>query len=390
MRLHDSSKPQSQQRKGATLILMVALILVVGGMVAFAVDVGWMYLVRAQLQSAVDAGAIAASMQFQNDPDDVNDAVEKAKEFVQRNRVGWGSVVASDVIAVQAGYWDEGTRTFIPDSTKPDAIRVSAVLGDEPLMFGPILGKETFGTVRSAIARAGGNPMDIMMTLDLSGSMRSRGRIEALHSAAPTFIDVIEDVGDEDYIGVMGYGALADKYDPLALGHLGVSYLKAPAQLYPDDPEEYVGVLESPLTKNFGYLRDTVLSVDSLVASKYNGWTPVGAALRDSVHYLVTNGRADNDVKKFVVLMSDGRANKPNGNGRGYAMEMADYAVDQGIAVYTISLGNSADENLMQRIADRTGGQHFIARGSGSGLSASLTDAFRKVSRAIKGTELVH
>ena len=32
--------------------------------------------------------------------------------------------------------------------------------------------------------------------------------------------------------------------------------------------------------------------------------------------------------------------------------------------MYTISLGNGADEDLMQQIADLTGGEHFIAKGT--------------------------
>ncbi len=80
---------QRPRRRGATLILICILMVVLIGMVAFAVDVGRMYLVRAQLQSAVDSGALAATLQLKEDKDDLEAAVAAAEEFVQFNRVGW-------------------------------------------------------------------------------------------------------------------------------------------------------------------------------------------------------------------------------------------------------------------------------------------------------------
>ena len=87
--------------------------------------------------------------------------------------------------------------------------------------------------------------------------------------------------------------------------------------------------------------------------------------------------------------MSDGQANKPNGNGPGYALDMASYASGLDIKVYTISLGTGADEDLMQQIADNTGGEHFQATGLSGNLSADLTNAFEKIADAIKQTQLV-
>ncbi|MEZ6078353.1 MAG: Tad domain-containing protein [Pirellulaceae bacterium] len=52
------------QRCGATLVLVVLLLVVILGVAAFAVDFGRMQLVRSQLQTAVDAGALAGSLQL--------------------------------------------------------------------------------------------------------------------------------------------------------------------------------------------------------------------------------------------------------------------------------------------------------------------------------------
>ena len=72
------------QRKGAALVIIAFTMITLIGMVAFAYDVGHMFLVRAQLQTAVDAGALAASLKLKSSKD-VNAAEQSAKEFIQLN-----------------------------------------------------------------------------------------------------------------------------------------------------------------------------------------------------------------------------------------------------------------------------------------------------------------
>lgn len=374
-------------RRGATLVLIALMMVILVGMVAFGVEVGRMCLVRSQLQSAVDAGSLAASLQLKSDSSDVDAAIAVAEEFVQYNRVGWLATVPEEAIQVEAGTWDTDLRTFGSGGDKPNAIRVFATQADEPLMFASVLGQSTFSTPASAIATAGSEPMDIIMALDLSGSMKNEKRIEALQNAAPVFVDTIELVGDDDRIGIMGYGAIAGEYDPVAQGHTGEPYLLAPQSLYPPK-DDWVAVLESELTDDFASLLSGPLSTASLTADKYNGWTPIGAAIRDSAHYLNLDAR--DDVQKIIVLMSDGQANRPAGDANNYAKSMATYAKGLDITIYTISLGNSADDKLMQEIADLTGGSFFKAAGSGKGvLEEELKKAFRHISSQLKRSQLV-
>jgi len=374
-----------RSRRGATMVLICILMVVIVAMVAFAVDVGRMYLVRSEMQTAVDAGALAATLQLQQNPDDIDAAVAAAADFVQRNRVGWLSTVPKEAITVDAGSWDEATRNFNTGGSDPNAVRVSAV-SEEPLFCAGVLGQWQFAAPREAIASAGNKKYDIIMTLDLSGSMGDEGRIQALRDAAPVFIDVLEEVGDDDRVGVFGYGAVPGQYDPAAAGDSGSVYLDSPTELFPEG-SNWVAVMEAELTNDYDYLRNQVLTSDVLEADKYNGWTPIGAALRDSAHYLNANARED--VDKVIVLMSDGHANKPDGNGPGYALDMAAYAASLDIKVYTISLGAAADDDLMQEIADVTGAKFFKASGSSGSLSEDLADAFRGIASDIKRTQLV-
>lgn len=376
-------------RRGGVLLLVCILMVVLVGMVAFTVDMGRMFLVRAQLQTAVDAGALAANLKLKRDPNSLEDAKAAAENFVQLNRVGWFVTVPSDSITVEMGTWDPDARAFAVASEDINAVRVRATREDEPFFFGRIFGKTTFDVPRAAVASSGPNPLDIMLVLDLSGSMKDNGRIEALQNSAPKFVDMIEEIGGNDQIGIMGYGAQPEDYDPADYGHAGELYVSAPAELYPEG-STWVGVLESNLTDSFSSLKSGPLSSGELVAAKYGGWTPVGAAIRDASDYLAYSNYAREGTSKVIVLMTDGHANRPKGNGPGYAMEMAKHAAGLDVKIYTIALGNSADENLLESIAEATGAEFFDASGSGEAeLTERLTDAFQRIAITVKRAQLV-
>lgn len=377
-------------RLGATLIVMIGVLVLIVGIAAFMVDISRMQLVRSQLQTAVDAGAIAGSLQLKLDPGDSKAAKDVAEQFVQLNRVGFMVTVPEKSIKVDVGNWDVATGSFNTPSGEKNAIQVLATQKNEPYLFGGIFGKSTFSMPGQSVAVSGPEDLDIVMVLDLSGSMGSDGRIEALRAAVPVFVDVIEERDRDDEIGVMGYGARLGSYDPASEGHSGVHYNATPAALFPsgEDPAtDWAGILEHPLTDDFDTLRNSVLNASSLVDGKYGGGTPIGASLRDGAHYLDNNSR--DGTAKFVVLMSDGEANKPSSYPSQYALQMGSYASGMGIRVYTISLGNSADVGLMNDIANASGGKHFEAAGSGSTLTENLENAFRSVAGDISKTTIV-
>jgi Flp pilus assembly protein TadG len=368
------------------MILMVLLLVVVVAMVAFSVDIGLMVLLQAEIQNAVDAGALAAGLRLQEDPHAVREAEEAARQFVRLNRVGVLKLIPEDAISVEQGVFDGEAKTFTATSFSPNAVRVFARQVDEPFFFARIFGYTTFSAPASATASADPEPLDIMMVLDLSGSMEHHGRIEALRSAAPVFVDVIDDLDGEDQIGMMGLSANPDDYDPESEGHFGVEYSSG---LHPT-ADHNVGVLEAVLDESFSHLSSTVLSSSNLEAGKYTNYTGTGAAIGDASHYLTYGSEARDEARKSIVLMSDGHANRPSGNGPRYARAMARYAAGQDVTIHTISLGNDADLELMQDIADITGGTHFDATGSGeSVLTERLTEAFRQAAAAIKRVQLV-
>lgn len=163
----NSKRPQ---RRGAILILGALLMVLMVGLVAFAVDLGYVVLVRTQLQAAADAAAMAAATQM---PESKAAAIDAARQYAQYHQSGGKSVklLDSDVVF---GIWDVDTRVFTPTAAIGNAVQVTckrdaAHDSEAPMFFGRIFGRTTFAQSASAVAMA--NPRDIAFAIDLSGSM---------------------------------------------------------------------------------------------------------------------------------------------------------------------------------------------------------------------------
>jgi hypothetical protein len=103
------------------------------------------------------------------------------------------------------------------------------------------------------------------------------------------------------------------------------------------------------------------------------GWTNIGDGIYRGCEILSTNeaeghhGRTN--AVHVMILLSDGQPNKPctydcsdgNPTAVGHINNAVDWAVQNGIVIFTISLGSEADPDLMEDIADATGGTHSYA-----------------------------
>lgn len=377
----------SRRRDGVTVVTMLFFMIIMVVMMAFAVEIGRMFLLRSQVVNAVDAGTLAATMQLVEDPGDLDAAAAAANEFVQLNKVGMGVTIPDDLITVELGEWDSDSGTFTVDNFDPNAVRVNGRQQNEPFFLARLMGQETFEAGFRGIASASSNLADIMLVLDLSNSMNSNGRIEALRNAAPSFIDIIEDSSGDYQVGVMTYGARISTFNS-SHSH-GTLYTQSPPNQRPSG-SDYVAVLEDGLTDDLDSIRNGTLSSNYLVGGKYDDYTPIGAAIRDAAHYLDNSGDGRDDADKIIVLMSDGYANRPEDNGPGYAESMATYAASLDVKIYTICLGDSVDTATMAAIAEEADGDFFDASGTGEAtLTQQLTDAFEDVAGQIIQPQLV-
>ncbi len=110
----------------------------------------------------------------------------------------------------------------------------------------------------------------------------------------------------------------------------------------------------------------TKSAVDGLT---YSGATNIGDAIEFSSVEL-SSVRANPQAVKTMILLTDGRANRPNGNGTGenstdvtYAETKASEAAALGYKIFTIGLGTDSElnETMLQNIASTSGAQYYHA-----------------------------
>jgi len=163
------------RRRGNILALTAVLMIVLLGFVALAVDVGYLYTVRNELQRTADAAAIAAAMELAdrdgNAGTETHDllsvtARNKAVQFASLNPVVNSSpTLASDDVVV--GYISNPKNpasplVSTPTGLLPNAVtvrvqRTSSVNGNVPLFFAKALGmSETSGLAEATAALVSG------------------------------------------------------------------------------------------------------------------------------------------------------------------------------------------------------------------------------------------
>ena len=158
----------SNSQNGAALVYVAILLVALLGVTALAVDVGYMMVVRNQLQNAADAAALAAARklgaiyepmtyaQQQSYVCTPTDLSSVAQAIALENLAGLESVdvLASDVLI---GKWDSTTHTWAQTTlAQPDAVSVTARRDDTvpdgpiPRMFGVVF--RYFGNAAKGIS----------------------------------------------------------------------------------------------------------------------------------------------------------------------------------------------------------------------------------------------
>jgi Flp pilus assembly protein TadG len=161
-----------RRRRGAMAVLAAVFLVVMMGMIAFAVDLGYLGVVRAQLQAAADSAALAAAGSSNLTQSQM---VAVAQQFANANKAA-GRAIQLSAGDVQYGTWDTGTRTFTPCGSGQVGTAVKVTVrtdansgGATPLFFARALGLASVSQQASAVATF--NPRDIAFVVDLSGSM---------------------------------------------------------------------------------------------------------------------------------------------------------------------------------------------------------------------------
>jgi Flp pilus assembly protein TadG len=335
--------------RGAVMVLFAFGFVAFVGMAALVLDMGRYYELRREVQNAADAAAHAAALQLP----DVAAAEAAANEY-------WELNLPSS--ARNASF----TITF-PDGGE-SRVRVEAD-ADIEMLFAPVLGWSEAETHIAAEVATQGQDVDVVVVLDTSGSMCADSHGLQVDCPAETkkkkwhpFTEVKDAALDfpnyfldrhRDWLGLVSFSDRADREMPLAQG-------------WPAYEEKVEGLEPS-------------------------GYTNIGEALEVG-HDTVMQGRPNDDNLDIIVLLSDGEANRYRTISRGrttwhtctggcsqannFVLTEAQEAADDGIRIFTIGLGEDADDDLMQEVADIGGGEYVYAP-----TGDDLGDAFRTVAR---------
>ncbi len=165
----------ARNRHGVVLIWVVLILLVLVTLGGLAADVAYLLLSGQKLQSAADAAALAGAGAVKVDT--LNVARQRAHDTAAAN-VAAGSPVLLDVNAanipdgeIVAGYFSRRTGMFTPGTVGANAMMVNArrpgiLMGDIPLVFGPLMNRSSGKLARAAIAMSIGGTGAGIIALD--------------------------------------------------------------------------------------------------------------------------------------------------------------------------------------------------------------------------------
>ncbi len=210
-------------RRGTIVVFSAFLMICMMAMLAFSVDLGYIYTTQAELQRSVDAAALAGAGGLVEGQGEANSRVV---EYLMRNPVGNTQHLTADDdldakiseflvdhgddLDVEMGHWDPDTRQMTVSQQLPSTLSVSMTYTNRPLFFGRLLGKEHFDVTASSTAMY--QPRDIVIVFDLSGSMNNDSELNAIGTLGQAAVEAnLNDMWNE--LGPPSLGNLAFQPD---------------------------------------------------------------------------------------------------------------------------------------------------------------------------------
>ena len=138
-----------QLRRGATAVLVALLIVLLGGMAAFAIDLARVYSGVNEMQTGADAAALAGASQLQH----TGTGPASSVVAFATNNTAFGSAIIVPVSDIEGGFWDPAVSSFTPSSNwlVNNAVRVTT-RSTPATAFGSLLGRASVSVSRPAIA----------------------------------------------------------------------------------------------------------------------------------------------------------------------------------------------------------------------------------------------
>lgn len=375
-------------RRGAVLVTGCACLIFILIFTAWVTDLGFIYVQKARLQTAVDAATLGGTLDFSKGEKAVRDAID---DMLIRNSYDPARIPNLKVIPT-FGTWDKKQHSFSTSSfAAADSIHVKVVDQSVPAFFGVIMGYKHYTVSADAVAGCGAPPRDFVLVVDCSGSMSTRmansqSRMTNTKNAALQLVDALN---KKDRLGLAVYSWK----DPLR------NLLST------------TGKVEQKLNFNHNPIRNRIKTLD---ANEYTSRTCIGGGLRAGLDvYLNDNSPRPSDegeeVERIMVLMTDGIVNEaepypvPNDGPLGLpplppfgkqlaqnvdmklsVRKWANTIKARGIKLYVITLSDEAADPMMAEIAsspDEMADDYYYHVSDGSNDVIKLLDAFSQISK---------
>ena len=395
-----------RKERGSTLVYVALSMVIILGMLALAVDVGIGYVQRRKARTAADAAGLAAvSLMAQHvTSQEIYDTLEA---YVIANGAELDEAMYVDVNGDSLG--DLATSSDPPAGATGIQVEASASADTyfagvfQVLSIGAGSGYEvgpgtptptvdplattepitvTWHMTASAVSVAQYQPLDILLVMDISGSMDDDSEDMDLPWVSGYGQYQYQDwVYQEtcDYERVCQWVRVGRRWQQVCdyeyVCHddwveVWKTVREEPLGQAQDAARYFVSLNDAELTRiglasystsawlNL-HLSDNFSSVNSAIGGlTADGWTNTGGGMSVAYNELDSNGRAN--AKKVIILLSDGVANCDNRGRCGdsynyaaeiYALGVAENALDDGYLIYTIALGTFCDEAFMRDLA---------------------------------------
>lgn len=321
---------RTRPRRGAIILLVAFVMVVLFVGVAFSVDVAHMQLTKTQLRVSTDLANRAGSEALARTKNS-NLAAQVAKQIALANPVANRPLVLKDsqLKFGQVGKDNFGEVRFSPGTQPFNALQVDGGLtsqvggGPVPLFFAGMLGTKQFEPQLTSIVTTQGAPKrDIAAVIDITGSMNSHTptgtRFTDLLVAYNSLVVALNQTDDEEKLGLATYSTSSK--------------------------------VELPLQSAYGP------TIAALSAKHPSGATNINSGIQAGRIILNNNLLRRPDVEKVMVLMTDGLHN----TGPSPIFAAQDAKTDK-IRIITITFDSTAGIPLMRQVAEITGGKHFHA-----------------------------
>ena len=374
------------RRKGAVLILFALMIIVLMGLLAFAIDIGVTVHHRAVAQNAADAAALAAAAVLERSESAVNRNKVRleAEHYFQCNQPGV-------IPRVEVGRWDPVLRIFDPGigpNLEMNAVRVTAQWNFDSF-FGRVLGHTSYSAGAEAIATGGRDvtgPRDFVLMIDQTSALLKPRPDEyapgesppasyplnakrALKESAELFVDYVVANYPDDLIGISGFAV-----DTGLEGGLSNDAATLKDLLDINRPDAFLYSYQSYIDRGGG---------------RYPGEPPrIGLALDGSPQgqtggrQIATGPASRNDAKKILILIGDG-ASAGDPNPKTVAAQLA----AAGFHIHTITVGQPS--RLMRQLVTGDGRSYLVTTPveSPSVSYADMVQAFNEAFNRIAGKD---